>query len=186
MLRAGIRLAQLADIERLQWVEIDAGQRFHAVGLHAIAEDDPPAGEVLAAKVAQGRLWVAERVGGEPAEHGPVGVLGYAAASTVDGHAHLDQVSVIGEAAGRGIGAQLLAAVEDWAKAAGLDTLTLTTFREVPWNGPYYRRLGFVELDGATFGPQLAAIRAREQANGLELLPRCAMGKGLLGAPSPR
>ncbi len=57
MLRAGIRLAQLADIERLQWVEIDAGQRFHAVGLHAIAEDDPPAGEVLAAKVAQGRLW---------------------------------------------------------------------------------------------------------------------------------
>ena len=110
MLRAGIRLAQLGDIERLRWVEIDAGQRFQAVGLHAIAEDDPPAGEALAAKVAQGRLWVAERVGGEPTEHGPVGVLGYAAASTVDGHAHLDQVSVIGEAAGRGIGAQLLAA----------------------------------------------------------------------------
>jgi hypothetical protein len=33
-----------------------------------------------------------------------------------------------------------------WAAAHGLGRMTLTTIEEVPWNAPYYRRLGFQEM----------------------------------------
>ena len=41
-----------------------------------------------------------------------------------------------------------------------LDRLTLTTFTDVPWNRPYYERLGFTVLDD--LGPELAALVAHE------------------------
>jgi hypothetical protein len=33
-----------------------------------------------------------------------------------------------------------------WAQRHGLAALTLTTFTDVPWNMPYYERLGFRHL----------------------------------------
>ena len=49
----------------------------------------------------------------------------------------------------------------------------------VPWNAPYYRRLGFTEIDAARVRcaacTGLAAIRARERAQGLDRWPRVAM-----------
>ena len=53
--------------------------------------------------------------------------------------------------------------------------LTLTTYVDVPWNGPYYRCLGFVPVPDAAIGPQLRAVRAREAAYGLDAWPRTAM-----------
>jgi GNAT superfamily N-acetyltransferase len=63
------------------------------------------------------------------------------------------------------IGAALLDAVAERARAAGLDGLSLSTFREAPWNAPYYRRLGFVEVaggaDAGDVGDPGGAHRAR-------------------------
>lgn len=36
--------------------------------------------------------------------------------------------------------------------------LTLTTFRAVTWNLPFYARLGFVEIRRETLRPELAAV----------------------------
>jgi hypothetical protein len=62
-----------------------------------------------------------------------------------------------------------------WARSRGLGALTLTTYLEVPWNGPYYERLGFSYLAAGEETPGLRAIRRREQVRGLEAWPRACM-----------
>ena len=44
----------------------------------------------------------------------------------------------------------------DWARARGYDDITLATYRDVPWNGPFYASEGFVET-----GPVDDFLRAR-------------------------
>ncbi len=74
-------------------------------------------------------------------------VVGFAHVVDVEGHAHLEQLSVRPEHGRRGTGAALVAAAEEEARWRGYDELTLCTYRDVPWNGPYYRRLGYREVD---------------------------------------
>jgi hypothetical protein len=50
----------------------------------------------------------------------------------------------------------------------GLDGLSLSTFREVPWNAPYYRRLGFVDVADEALTPGMRAIREEHLARGLD------------------
>ena len=59
--------------------------------------------------------------------------------------AHLEQLSVHPDHAGRGIGRALLRAGCDWATTNDFDEITLATYRDVPWNGPFYASEGFVE-----------------------------------------
>ena len=63
-----------------------------------------------------------------------------------------------------------------------LDALTLTTFRDVPWNAPYYRRCGFRVLDEQEWTPGLRAIREREAGHGLDRWPRVCMRRDLVPA----
>ena len=53
--------------------------------------------------------------------------------------------------------------------------LTLSTFRSVPWNAPYYARLGFAELPAAELTPGLTEILAAETAFGLDPAERVFM-----------
>ena len=53
--------------------------------------------------------------------------------------------------------------------------VTLTTFRDVPWNAPFYTRLGFAMLDELTLPAGLAAKREQETRHGLPPETRCAM-----------
>ena len=110
-------------------------------------------------------------VSGDPA-------AGFACVGIVDGSAHLWQLSVHPSESRRGRGTALVAAVCDWAASNGYRGVTLTTFRDVPWNGPFYRGLGFHPLDDPL--PELAAIRDRETMIGLDDLgARIAMQKDL-------
>jgi GNAT superfamily N-acetyltransferase len=63
--------------------------------------------------------------------------------------AHLEQLSVHPDHSGRGIGRALLRAGVEWARERGYDELTLATYRDVPWNGPFYVSEGFVEVGPA-------------------------------------
>jgi GNAT superfamily N-acetyltransferase len=162
-----VRPATAADIGAMQQLEIDAGRRFRELGMDAIADDDPPDAAVLADHVGGGTAWVAVDHRGS--------ALGYALASVVDGEGHLDQVSVGHDAGRRGVGSALVEQVCAWARGCGFDAVTLTTFRDVAFNGPYYRKLGFVDLPDADLGPELTAIRDRERASAIEVAPRLAM-----------
>ena len=63
----------------------------------------------------------------------------------------------------------------DWAQQAGLPAVTLSTFRDVPWNAPFYRKLGFVELPETEYGAGLQEIRQAEASLGLPMQDRVLM-----------
>ncbi len=170
-----IRLATMDDIEDMACIELDAGQMFNSlegdipgmaiVGSHTA---DP---EELSEHVASATAWVAVDA--------DAGVVGYALALVVDGEGHLHQVSVQRSASGRRIGKALIDEVVAWTKRSGYDALTLTTFRDVPWNGPYYARLGFFPMLPEEMGPELRDARAKEIEHGVDVAPRIAMRRGV-------
>jgi GNAT superfamily N-acetyltransferase len=165
-----LRNATLDEIPAVQEVEVRAAVRFGGIPeLAVFAEGAPADRETLEAAVADGRLFVAV----EDAR-----VVGFALVSAHEDGAHLDEIDVIPDAGGRGIGRALLDTAIAWARGCGHSRITLTTFRDVPWNGPFYARAGFVEVDEA-LTPRLAVIRARERGRGLDRLPRVAMARGL-------
>jgi ribosomal protein S18 acetylase RimI-like enzyme len=163
-----IRPASEADLARLVEVEVEAGQLFHDVGLPEVAADVPDLADLRAA-VEQQRVWVAE-VGSA--------VAGYVVAEVLDANAHVAQVSVAPAYAGRGIGRELMELVEANGRADGRAATTLTTFSDVPWNAPYYERLGYTVLPDDVIGPELRRTMEHEAAlPGLDASPRCAMIK---------
>lgn len=86
---------------------------------------------------------------------------------------HLWELDVRRELQGRGIGRLLIAAVADGARERGLPGVTLTTFRDIPWNAPFYARVGFRLLAPTELNPRLREILAREAERGMK--GRCAM-----------
>ena len=166
-----IRAATAEDGEALRAVERAAGEAFRGVGMDEIADDEPMPAEQLAAYAADGRSWVAV---------GPAGVAGYVVVDVVDGNAHVEQISVHPEHQGQGVGRALLEQVQAWAGERALAAVTLTTFRDVPWNAPLYRHLGFVDLEPPEVGPELAALVAVEAAHGLDPVTRTCMRLELL------
>jgi N-acetylglutamate synthase-like GNAT family acetyltransferase len=82
---------------------------------------------------------------------------------------------------GRGRGWTLLEHAARRAAADGRPALTLTTFEHVPWNAPYYARLGFRILADAEVTPGLRAIRRREAEIGLDRWPRVCMRRDIAG-----
>lgn len=166
-----IRPARLADVDQICAIERRAGQAFATVGLAFVADDEPPTHAALQAHLDTASLWVAVDAHDQP--------IGYACAGDVDGEAHLDQVSVDPQHQRRGIGAALVERVCTWARDCGHGAITLTTYRDVPWNAPAYLRLGFVPLADDELGPELAARRRDERARGLDARPRLAMRRPL-------
>jgi hypothetical protein len=60
--------------------------------------------------------------------------------------------------------------------------VTLSTFRDVPWNGPFYRNHGFRDLEPAEWTPGMRAIREKEAQQGLRVEARVFMRRELGGA----
>ena len=152
-------------------IEWAAGRLFAAIGMALVADDEPPSIAALQQYQRGGRAWVRT--------DGTAVPVGYLLAEVVDGCAHLEQVSVHPRSARRGVGRELVQHLAGWAADRDLPSITLTTFTEVPWNGPYYRRLGFRFLDEAQLTPGLRRIRRAEAARGLDRWPRAAMRREL-------
>ena len=153
-----IRPASPTEFGRLRDIELESDRLLETVGIGPFDNDDvhDRLAEVVAVFAA-----------GDP----PVGFISI---DIVDGCAHIDQLSVLTHHGGRGIGRALLDEAVRWARAGGLSAVTLTTFRDVPWNAPFYRRVGFEVVDDPA--PGLAAVRAAERAEGLDGFgPRVAM-----------
>lgn len=155
----------------LQDIERDAGQCFYEVGMPEIAEDEPLPVEELAEYQRAGRAWAAVDGADDP--------VAYLITDLVDGCVHIEQVSVRPDHARQGLGRALVDHTAARARAEGATALTLTTFAEVPWNAPYYRRCGFRVVDEGELTPGLQAIREREDMHGLDRWPRVCMRRDL-------
>jgi GNAT superfamily N-acetyltransferase len=88
---------------------------------------------------------------------------------------HIWEMGVLPEYQRRGIGAGLVRAALIDARNSGFRAVTLTTFRDVMWNAPFYIRLGFEEVTALDAHPRLAGELALEADNGLPAERRCAM-----------
>ncbi|MFE4060443.1 GNAT family N-acetyltransferase [Streptomyces sp. NPDC059096] len=174
-----VRPAAPADLPVLQDIEAAAGEPFRTLGMAAVADDAPPPLAVLERYRSAGRAWVAETVRGAP----PVAYLLH---DPVDGAAHVEQVSVHPDAARLGIGRALIDHLAGRAARDGLTALTLTTFADVPWNAPYYARLGFRVLAEDELTAGLREIRRTEAAHGLDRWPRVCMRRALPDPPPRR
>ncbi|WP_067574649.1 GNAT family N-acetyltransferase [Nocardia acidivorans] len=166
-----IRAATTDDLPTLQDIEDAAGAPFRTVGMNEIAEDEPPSLELLEEHRRAGRAWVAVDDSDTP--------IAYLISEEVDGTEHIGQVSVHPDAGRQGIGRLLIERAAEHARGQGLSALTLTTFVEVPWNAPYYMRLGFHMVDDEELTPGLRKIRAREAEYGLDRWPRTVMRREL-------
>jgi GNAT superfamily N-acetyltransferase len=110
--------------------------------------------------------------------------VGLALATLVDGSAHLHEMDVLPEHARRGLGRGLLGAVVAWAEQRGFPSVTLTSFRQLPWNAPFYAGQGFCTLSDQQLPAGLARLLDAEEAAGLDRSKRVAMRLDLASSPS--
>jgi GNAT superfamily N-acetyltransferase len=162
-----IRLATSVDVPLLPPIERSAGQIFKQIeGLEWIATDQVMSEELHQIAVDAGSAWVACDA------DGPIAFL---SAERVEHALHINEISVHEQAMGQGIGRALMLRAVGFARGKGLDSITLTTFRTVPWNEAYYQRLGFITLATEELDERLAEILAAEADAGLPPELRCAM-----------
>lgn len=162
-----MRLGKVEELRDLQIIEISAGEVFAEHGMEAIARDDPLSIPSLVNYCESHSLWVYVDANDKP--------IAYIITEVVDRCVHIEQISVHADHSGNGYGRSLIDALQDRSKIEGFSSITLTTFRDVPWNAPYYKRLGFFVLEENEITPGLARIRADEEKHGLNRWPRVCM-----------
>jgi predicted N-acetyltransferase YhbS len=92
---------------------------------------------------------------------------------------YIQELDVLTSHAGRRIGAALIEQVAQLARSRQIMQLVLSTYREVPWNAPYYGRLGFRDIDEAELDVALRARRDAHIARGLDESKRVFMRRDL-------
>ena len=164
--RYSITTARPQDLTRLPAIEL-AAARLLAQHAPASVLSETTSLVVLKAALDEGHLWVA--LADDVA-------VGFAHVEVIEPEAaHLAEIDVDPEHGRRGLGAQLLFQVCAWAASNGYASVTLTTFRDVPWNMPFYARLGFEIVPDAQLGSALCAIVDDETRRGLDPTRRVVM-----------
>ena len=164
--RYEIAPARPRDVPHIAPIELAAARLLVGHAPEAVLEEVTPT-EHLRAAQRDGRLWVALS-GNVP--------VGFALVEMLEPDAaHLEEIDVHPDHGRRGLGTHLVRSVCRWAEARGAGAVTLTTFRDVPWNMPFYARLGFEEVDSAHLTPALCEVVADEARRGLDGTQRVVM-----------
>jgi len=168
-----IRLAELQEVAALPEIERVASLLFkthHAdLGIPDDIYERPNSIETFTAAQKAGRLWVACDPAREP--------VGFALVLDLAGYAHLEELDVLPSSGRRGVGSALLATVCAWAGSAGYPAVTLRTFRDVPWNAPFYHRRGFQIVESAALSAEHVRLEASERQRGLRTDLRVTMAR---------
>ncbi|QBF26812.1 GNAT family N-acetyltransferase [Pseudomonas tructae] len=161
-----IRLARPEDAPLLPTVERSAAQAFlRHPGLEWIARGPVMSLEDHLGFIEAGHEWLLTD------EHDPP--QGFICATPAGTDLFIHELSVAQALQGQGQGRRLIATVRQWASDQGFQGLTLTTFVQVPWNAPFYARLGFELLTETQLSQALSQQLRREQLQFKST--RCAM-----------
>lgn len=148
-------------------IERAAAELFtHGAGLEGFDPDDTWEVPDLERLIRRGHSLVA---------HVGETMAGFLVAEPFRRELHIWEMDVDPRFGRRGIGAGLVRAAQIDARNTGFKALTLTTFRDLPWNAPFYARLGFEEVTALDAHLRLAGELANEVDDGLPPDRRCAM-----------
>jgi GNAT superfamily N-acetyltransferase len=128
-----VRAAQPEELALLPALELASDTLFLTLEIGPL----PPPGTVEELAAAQVVLVV-----GDPPH-------GFCRVDLIAGEAHLEQLAVHPDHGQRGLGRALVRAACGWAAGHGHHSITLATYHDVPWNGPFYASEGFVEVGPA-------------------------------------
>ncbi len=163
-----IRLATPDDAAFLPAIERSAALTFRLIeGVSWLAEAEVMSVDRHLQLIMLSTCWVAVDANDQP--------QGFLSAQLYGKDLHIHELSVMQALQGQGAGRQLIEAAMNEARSRHLRAVTLTTFCDVPWNAPFYRRLGFEQDSLATPDPRLAAILCDEYGHGFTPGSRCAM-----------
>jgi GNAT superfamily N-acetyltransferase len=164
--RYTVTTARTEDLERLPAIELAAARLLEGHAPESVLNETTSLA-VLERAQREGHLWVAF------ADDAPVG---FAHVELVEPFAvHLEEIDVHPDHGRRGLGTKLIRHVCHWAGSHGFEAVTLTTFRDVPWNLPLYRRLGFEVVPSEHVSVPLRAIVEDETRRGLDPSRRAVM-----------
>lgn len=162
-----LRLAAPVDADAMPDVERAAGQLF---------ADDPDLAQFdlqMVREAAELRKLIAQRHCLVAEADGEM--VGFLVNQPFRRELHVWEMSVHPRYQRNGIGAGLMRACMIDARNAGFFAITLTTFNDVAWNGPFYERLGFEIVEDFFAHPRLARQLAAEARDGLPPDRRVAM-----------
>jgi GNAT superfamily N-acetyltransferase len=161
-----ITTARPQDLARLPAIELAAARLLAGHAPESVLEETTE-WDVLQEAQREGHLWVALL---------DEAAVGFAHVEVIEQQtAHLEEIDVDPAHARRGLGTRLVLQVCDWAAVHGYASVTLTTFRDVPWNLPFYARLGFQTVATAQLSPALLAVVEDETRRGLDPTRRVVM-----------
>jgi GNAT superfamily N-acetyltransferase len=161
-----ITLARPRDLPLLPAIELAAARLLAGLAPSSVLGETTSQFELRKARRA-GRLWVVL------ADDEPVGFAHVVVHES--GVAHLEEVDVHPDHGRRGLGRRLVQTVCAWATSHGFEAVTLTTYREPPWNMPFYARLGFVPVAPDAVSVALHAVIDDERRRGLDPARRVVM-----------
>ncbi|QIX97959.1 GNAT family N-acetyltransferase [Cedecea sp. FDAARGOS_727] len=168
-----LRASTIGDIEALRRVEAAAARLFlSAPELAFLAQAGVTDATTHRRAIEQNLSWLV--AGSE----GPI--MGFCYCQMQQDSLYLAEISTHPDFQRAGVGTALLEAVFEHARRLNVKEVTLTTYRDVPWNAPWYRRHGFERVETHELSAELAECLRHQQEEGLMVLPRCAM-RYLLG-----
>lgn len=201
------------DLSALPYLDWSSDQLFHSCGMSELAEQPMYPPDQYRSIVEDGHVWIATiprednspvKESTEAAEEQPLSVgsserlVAFVAVRILDSVAdvqpetnpkarsgYITQLSVHNQYLRRGIGSALMRHAEAWQRHAGLQYIYLTTYADVPFNRPFYERLGYRVLNNDELNqPDATFVRQHlEDERKHELLgkwERVAMRKSLV------
>ncbi|MEL7331328.1 MAG: GNAT family N-acetyltransferase [Cyanobacteria bacterium J06560_2] len=171
-----VRLARATEIYALPEIESVAAQRFSPYLDQLEISDELLRGltplTFLRRAQIEHRLWVAV-INEGPADR-PVGFI---VVKFLPESCFIVEISVHPDHGRKGVGSALIQACCKGAEAKGAAWVTLTTFRQVPWNIPFYQRLGFDCLKAEHWSSEMRAIVQHEDRYGFAMKHRVVMAR---------
>jgi predicted N-acetyltransferase YhbS len=162
-----VRPARFEELPLLSRIENSAAVLFLDTPYAFLVNDEPLSLDFVRQQFQAKQVWVAVDC------HEIV--VGYAIAREVDETLYLQQIDVEPEHGRRGIGSALIKTVCNWAKQQGYEIVSLSTFRDLPWNAPFYSKMGFCPVDEAKLTTGFQQIRLKESEAGLPISDRVIM-----------
>ncbi|CZS88882.1 related to GNAT family acetyltransferase [Rhynchosporium agropyri] len=162
-----IRRPRTSDIPLLAQVEHSAAQIYRTAGMDSLADGATLDPYILITIANAGYLLIAANRFDEP--------IGFLGGNYLSGNFHIIELSVAREYQGRGIGSALVTTMSQQVRLEGYRSITLTTFKDLPWNAPWYAKLGFEEVKAQDMGKEFEKLVDSEARHGLDPKRRCVM-----------